>query len=283
MSRRKFLKKGAALAGALLASGGLTGSYAGFIEPRWYEVTRFPLSFARLPNAFHGLKVLQFSDTHIGHFFNLADLEQLVTLINAEKADIITFTGDLFDAAITEDSALTSKLLASIEAPLGKWAVLGNHDKWIDINYTLPILEDGGFRTLQNAYQTITYKSQSIQLAGVKDRLTAKPDIVTTLSGSNPQMFTLLLSHCPDYANEVTGYPIDLQLSGHTHGGQIRLPVAGALLTPPQGRHYVVGLNQVPNSSMLVYTNRGIGTTTLPLRFLCRPEITVITLERQKP
>lgn len=283
ISRRTFLKKGVLLAGTLLASGGLTGSYAGFIEPKWYEITRINLSFERLPNAFHGLKLVHFSDTHIGHYFNLEDLERLVNLINQEKADMICFTGDLFDARITEDAAATGKLLASIEAPLGKWAVLGNHDKWIGRNETLPILEAGGFQTLLNSYQTISNKSQSIQLAGVEDRLTGKPNIVKTLKGSNPQMFTLLLSHCPDYADEAAKHPVDLQLSGHTHGGQIRLPVAGAILTPPQGRRYVMGLYEVPDSSMLVYTNRGIGTTTLPLRFLCRPEITVITLEKQKP
>jgi predicted MPP superfamily phosphohydrolase len=283
VTRRTFLKKGALLAGSLLASGGLVGSYSSFIETKWYDITRITLSFERLPNAFHGLKLLQFSDLHIGHHFNLKDLERIVTLINKEKADLLTFTGDLFDARITEDETLTSNLLASLEAPLGKWAVLGNHDKWIDKNYTLPILQNGGFQTLTNACKKITYKGQSIQIAGVEDRLTGSPDILKTLQGTNAQMFTLLLSHCPDFANQVVGQPIDLQLSGHSHGGQIRLPILGALFTPLQGKKYVMGLYEVPDSNLLVYTNRGIGTTFLPFRFLCRPEITVITLEKRKP
>lgn len=86
-------QKGVLLAGSLLASGGLVGSYSSFIETKWYDMTRITLSFERLPNSFHGLKLLQFSDLHIGHHFNLKDLERVVTLINKEKADLLTFTG----------------------------------------------------------------------------------------------------------------------------------------------------------------------------------------------
>ena len=95
------------------------------------EITRITLPFERLPNAFHGIKLLQFSDIHIGHHFDLQDLERVVKLIQKEKADILCFTGDLFDADISEAPDLTSQLLGSLEAHLGKWAVLGNHDKWI--------------------------------------------------------------------------------------------------------------------------------------------------------
>ncbi|SDN76482.1 hypothetical protein SAMN04487897_104335 [Paenibacillus sp. yr247] len=283
ISRRAFLKKGAVLAGSFIASGGLLGSYSSYIEPKWYEFTRITLSFERLPNAFHGLKLLHFSDMHIGHYFDIKDLEHVVKLIHNETVDIICFTGDLFDADISEDPVLTSQLLGSLEAPLGKWAVLGNHDKWIGTNYTLPILYQGGFQTLANAYQTITYKGQAIQIAGVEDMLTGKPDIAKTLSGANAKMFTLLLSHCPDFADQAAGYAIDLQLSGHSHGGQIRLPIVGAVFTPLGGKNYVKGLQEVPDSKMLVYTTRGIGTTALPIRLMCRPEITVITLEKRKP
>ncbi|GFZ87655.1 metallophosphoesterase [Paenibacillus marchantiophytorum] len=283
ISRRSFLKKGAVFAGSLLASCGLVGSYSGYVEPKWLEFKRMTLTFDRLPNAFHGLKLLQFSDLHIGHHFDLNNLKHIVALINKEKADILCFTGDLFDTHVIEDAALTSEILTSLQAPLGKWSVLGNHDKWKGPNLTLPILQDGGFQSLVNAFQTLTYKGQSIQIAGVEDMLTGKPDIKKTLTGYNAQMFTLLLSHCPDFADQVGSYAIDLQLSGHTHGGQIRLPFVGAVITPPRGRNYVMGLQEVPNSSMRVYTNRGIGTTTLPFRLLCRPEITIFTLEKRKP
>ncbi|NQX64586.1 metallophosphoesterase [Paenibacillus alba] len=283
ISRRAFLKKGAVLAGSLLASGGLLGSYSGYIEPKWIEFTRLTLPFERLPNAFHGLKLLQFSDLHIGHHFDLQDLAHVIQLIQEEKADLICFTGDLFDSHIIEDSAKTSELLNSLQAPLGKWSVLGNHDKWKGPNLTLPILQDGGFQSLVNAHKTIAYKGQTIQIAGVEDMLTGKPDIETTMHGANAQMFTLLLSHCPDFADQIGNHAIDLQLSGHTHGGQIRLPFVGAVITPPAGRNYVAGLQTASQSSMLIYTNRGIGTTTLPFRLLCRPEITIFTLKKRKP
>ncbi|TXK85445.1 metallophosphoesterase [Paenibacillus sp. N3.4] len=283
LSRRSFLKKGTVLAGSFLAATGALGSYANFVEPKWYDITRHTLIFERLPNAFHGIKVVHFSDLHIGYHFDLKDLEHVVNIIRKEKADILCFTGDLFDAEITTDPDQTSQLLASLEAPLGKWSVLGNHDKWIGENRTVAILQKGGFQTLLNSFKAITYLNQVIQLAGVEDLLTGKPDISKALDGANPHRFTLLLSHCPNYADQAAKYPVDLQLSGHTHGGQIRLPFLGAVITPPGGDNYVEGLHPVTESKMLIYTNRGIGTTTLPFRFLCRPEITVFTLEKRNP
>src|SRR5690606_37031053 len=95
--------------------------------------------------------------------------------------------------------------------------------------------------------------------------------------------FTLLLSHQPDLADRTATHRVDLQLSGHSHGGQVRLPVIGEVLTPPGGRKYVQGLYELPGRKVpsYVYTNRGIGTTHIPVRFLCRPELTLITLRKK--
>ncbi|NEW06552.1 metallophosphoesterase [Paenibacillus sp. SYP-B3998] len=283
LSRRSFLKKGVVLAGSALASGGLVGSYSTLVEPRWYEITKVNILLERLPGAFHGKKLVHISDFHIGHHFDLKQLQVVTNLVRQEKPDLLCFTGDLFDSKVTEDPQLTSDILASLEVPLGKWSVLGNHDYDVSNEKTAAILQNGGFQTLSNSYRTIRHAGQTIQIAGVEDMLTGAPDLDEALRGTNADAFTLLLSHSPNFADYAAERPIDLQLSGHSHGGQIRLPVIGALVTPPLGDKYVMGLHSVPGYKLQVYTTRGIGTTIFPLRFMCRPEITVITLEKTKP
>ncbi|UJF35916.1 metallophosphoesterase [Paenibacillus hexagrammi] len=132
---------------------------------------------------------------------------------------------------------------------------------------------------------TVSFKKtgETIQIAGVADLLTGKPNLDLALEGSDSNGFTLLLAHCPDFAEQARKKPVHLQLSGHSHGGQVRLPIVGALSKPLGAKKYVMGLYEVPNSNLHVYTTRGIGTTFLPIRFLCRPEITVITLQVQNP
>lgn len=115
-------------------------------------------------------------------------------------------------------------------------------------------------------------------IAGIDDALLGKPDLPRAISGIAEDTCTILLAHEPDIADEAARYPIDLQLSGHSHGGQIRLPFIGEVLTPRLGSKYPDGLQRVKNSNLQVYTNRGLGTTILPIRFLCRPELTVLTL-----
>ncbi|MEW9698764.1 metallophosphoesterase [Paenibacillus sp. SI8] len=282
ITRRSFLKKGMIFAGSLLASGGLLGSYSCFVEPRWYDITHLTITLKRLPDAFIGKKLVHVSDFHLGHHFGVTQLKVVTNLVRQEKPDLLCFTGDLFDTHIT-DAEEVSKLLASLEAPLGKWAVLGNHDHFSGNRKTIKILKNGGFQTLLNECHTINHGGQAIQLAGVEDMLTGKPDIQQTLQEASSQICTLLLSHSANFADIAsTAQSIDLQLSGHSHGGQIRLPVVGALVTPPLGDKYVMGLHTVHGSKLQVYTTRGIGTTLLPFRFLCRPEITVITLDKTK-
>ncbi|MBD0383107.1 metallophosphoesterase [Paenibacillus sedimenti] len=283
ITRREFLKKGIRLAASLIATGGVIGGYSTFLEPRWYDLTRVIIPFERLPSAFHGIRIVHISDIHMGHYFELSDLETVINLIRQEKPDLICFTGDLFDAKITVDPKQISSLLATLEAPLGKWSVLGNHDRLAGNLKIAALLQNGGFRTLFNDHQVIRSGGQAIQIAGVEDMLTGEPDLAKTLYGANAGIFTLLLSHCANFADIAAGYAIDLQLSGHSHGGQIRLPLFGAVVTPPLGNKYVMGLHSVPGSKLQVYTTRGVGTTLFPFRFLCRPEITVLTLEQIKP
>ncbi|MFD0697058.1 metallophosphoesterase [Paenibacillus sp. GCM10027628] len=283
ITRRAFLKKGLRLATSLIATGSLFGGYSAFLEPRWYDLTRVTIPLRRLPIALSGITIAHISDIHMGHHFELKHLETVVNLVRQEKPDLICFTGDLFDTEISEDPKRTSSLLATMEAPLGKWSVLGNHDRLAGNLETAAILENGGFKTLFNDYRMIRSGGQAIQVVGVEDMLTGNPNLAKALHGTYKQVFTLLLSHCPNFADIAANESIDLQLSGHSHGGQIRLPLLGAVVTPPLGNKYVSGLHTVAGSDLQIYTTRGIGTTIFPLRFLCRPEIAVITLKTRNP
>jgi predicted MPP superfamily phosphohydrolase len=116
-------------------------------------------------------------------------------------------------------------------------------------------------------------------LAGVDDLQRGKPDLDRALAMAPPDGVRILLSHEPDFANRVRqGHHVALQLSGHSHGGQVRLPFVGPLLLPPGGRKYHTGLNQAP--ACLVYTSRGVGMVRLPIRFACPPEVTILTLQK---
>lgn len=282
ITRRSFLRKTLYAGAAFLAAGGFTSAYAFQIEPRWIEIKRIRLSFERLPEAFHGIKVVHFSDVHIGQHFNLEHLHVVSDLINKQQPDLLCFTGDLFDFTVSEDAVSTGEMLAKLQAPLGKWAVLGNHDYYTGAKETTAILQKGNFATLVNQHARIRLGEAELQIAGVDDITRGKPNIKAALNGADPNQFTLLLSHSANYADEAVKEHVDLQLSGHSHGGQVRLPFLGAPVTPPNGDKYVMGHYVVQDSRLQVYTNRGIGTSILPVRFMCRPEITVITLERRK-
>ncbi|MNI41950.1 putative metallophosphoesterase [compost metagenome] len=279
INRRSFLKKALLTGAGVLSAGGLLSGYSYGIEPKWMEITQVKLTFDRLPPAFHGKRLLQFSDIHVGLNFDLMDLSRIVDIITEQEADLICFTGDFFDSWISEDPDRTSEVLTRLQAPLGKWAAIGNHDYYAGSKETVRILKNGGFTTLINSHTNLTSASSTIQLAGVDDMSRGKPNLTAAVKGANKDLFTILLSHSANFADQAIKEAIDLQLSGHSHGGQVRLPFIGPLVTPPNGDKYVMGHYHVPGSQLQVYTNRGIGTSIHPIRFMCRPEITVITLQ----
>jgi hypothetical protein len=139
-------------------------------------------------------------------------------------------------------------------------------------------LESHGIRVLQNQSQPIDRGGERIWLAGVRDVLHGHPDLEVALAPIPRGEMTVLLAHEPDYADEVDGQRVALQLSGHSHGGQIRFPVVGALVLPAMGEKYPIGLRQLGN--LTLYTNRGIGTIGIDARLNCPPEITLFTLKQ---
>jgi predicted MPP superfamily phosphohydrolase len=274
ITRRKFMLKGIGFFAAMIA---LTVGYSIFGERYWYQTKQVSLNFPQLPKPFAGMRMVQFSDVHLGKYFENDRLENLITDIMKLKPDLICFTGDLFDThdGVPNDDVIP--ILAKLDAPYGKFAVLGNHDHVSGVSEITNILSQSGFRVLNNEQSIVERQGEHIRLAGVDDMLMGKPNLHTALQNDLDQPFTLLLSHAPDYADQASHFPVDLQISGHSHGGQVRLPLIGALTTPKCGSKYVQGLFKVKGSRLLVYTNRGIGTTNLPIRLFCRPEITVFT------
>ena len=235
LSRRSFMKKGLITLAGIFASGGLGASYASIIEPRWYEITQVRLTLPRLPDSFRGLRIVQFSDIHIGPHFDLDNLQAVIDIIMKQKPDLICFTGDLFDYSFTENPAATSQKLSQLKG-LGQWAVLGNHDYYENVNTIMGIVHNGGFRLLVNEHANMKRNNANIQLIGVDDMCEGSPDLELALNKTDPSSFSLLLAHATNYADIASKYPIDLQLSGHSHGGQVRLPFIGALADFPVWR-----------------------------------------------
>lgn len=279
LSRRRFLRKG--LSWFLMASGlaGATGLYSCFIERFRFEIHEMEISLNRLPAAFDGLKVVHMSDLHLGYHLEIGDLSSVFTRIAQWQPDMICFTGDLVDLS-TDPLKAALPVLASLQAPLGKYAVLGNHDYRSAEAKITECLQRSNFQVMMNESKLLERGGQKLCVAGVDDVLYGAPDIEAALAGTDPEICKLLLAHEPDYADDIPLGAVDLQLSGHSHGGQVRLPFAGAMLLPPYGKKYPDRLQRRAGGGHQIYTTRGIGTTILPIRFLCRPEVAFLTLRQ---
>lgn len=280
MTRRAFI--GRLIKMGMIASVISSPLYAHFIERKWLNVHRVKFRYRDLPSSFHGMTIAVFSDTHIGFYFGEDELESVVSSIQREQPDCICFIGDLINHGVDALDQCVP-ILRKLTAPFGKFAVLGNHDFSPNPQSVVKLLGEAGFTVLQNESVAIQGESdESILIAGLRDAFYDEPDLSEALAQQKEGQFTIVLAHEPDIADETAAYPVHLQLSGHTHGGQIRLPVLGHLVAPPYGKKYVDRINRVPNHTLDVYTTRGVGTTGIPVRFFCRPEIAIIRLEREE-
>lgn len=277
INRRTFFRWSTSLLIGLLGSGVLASTYSVMTERFWYEVKEVPLKIKGLPMSFHGWKMVQFSDVHFGFHHDEKDLRKVLEIINGLNPDILLFTGDLVHTG-SKTTGLTPSLLLELNSFRGgKWAVIGNHD----INTKGEVRElynQADFQVLENSHRPIIHNQQSLYIAGLEDAMYGIPDIEKALKGLNENDCILLLAHEPDSAEWISTYPVNAQFSGHSHGGQVRLPFFGPIIQQRMARIYDNGLYYVGESGMPLYVNRGIGTSQLPIRFFCRPEITVFTL-----
>jgi predicted MPP superfamily phosphohydrolase len=273
-SRKTFKKMaaGAALIGAM----GLV--YAREIEPRWIEVKSVELTLPRLAPEFDGYRIVQIGDLHLDDWTNPAWLTRIVKLVNGQRPDLIAIMGD-FASYSTRclDAERLVGALRDLRTADGVVAVLGNHDYTTDANWIRTCLQKGGVTELSNAVHTLRRGGAELHIAGLDDLMEGHSRLDRILEELPEMGAAILLAHEPDSADAsaATGR-FDLQLSGHSHGGQVGVPFLRRLVLPPFSQRYVSGLYRV--GDMLLYTNRGLGFIRLRLRFLCRPEITVIIL-----
>ncbi|WP_040204710.1 metallophosphoesterase [Neobacillus jeddahensis] len=285
-TRRTFLKRifGSFLTVLGLSSGGYL--YAHRIEPSLLDIQELQIKHPLIPKGFDGIKIIQFSDTHLGFQYNLSQFQKLVNKINNLRPDIILFTGDLMDEPnkFTELNKLVP-ILDRLYAPLGKYCIFGNHDHGgYGSEIYRNMMETTNFKVLLNESTPIYAKDgSSIYFLGIDDAMLGHPDLPLALKNVPHNRFNLLLSHAPDLADTAAQYPIHWQISGHSHGGQVKLPFFGALVIPPFAHKYPEGLYTIGAQNQLtLYVNRGIGTTRLPFRFMTKPELTIFKLQSDK-
>ena len=251
--------------------------YSWLVEPNWIEINYLQLTLPHLAPEFEQYRIVQISDIHTDRWMNQARLSRIFRLINEQQPDLVAITGDF---ATRNQQRFLPNLAATIGqlTPKDKTvAVLGNHDYWVDPEAVKQILEQTDIVNLDNTVYTLKRGTATLYVAGVDDIFVGKDRLDLVLKQLPSNGSAILLAHEPDFAESsaATGR-FDLQLSGHSHAGQIRLPFLKPFLLPSLGEKYYAGLYQV--GKMILYTNRGIGTNILPLRFNVRPEITVFTL-----
>lgn len=279
MNRRSFLKKATGFTIGLLGLSGGTYFYGKEVEPSSLHIQKEVIRSPKLTNAFNNKKIVHFSDTHLGFHYSVNDLNKLVKKINNLSPDIIVFTGDLIDDPnhLQKEQGI-AETLSQLHANDGKFWIYGNHDHGgYGTDKVFTIMERAGFTLLQNSHIVLEKNNEKLIIAGIDDVMLGKPDLHTALQHTNPDIFTILLAHEPDFADETVNFPVDVQLSGHSHGGQVRLPIIGHLYTPLHAEKYVLGKYALANNLQL-FVNGGIGTTRVPYRFLCKPEIHEYTL-----
>ena len=283
VSRRDFLRllKIMGLEAILLAIGG--GIYMREYEPSWVEVNKVTLRLPRLSRSFSGLRMIQISDLHFGGWMTSEHLIDIVQMIVDQSPDFVTITGD-FIMGYNRVPNILEKIdeMASILKPISEQAltfgILGNHDYWVNRDALLNTLQSAGIRNLNNAVYSLERNGEMLHFAGVDDILHHQDRMDQILMQLPDIGCAILLAHEPDYADvsAATGR-FDLQLSGHSHGGQVVLPIIGPPFLPNLAQKYPSGLYRV--GEMYQYTNRGVGMGLPYVRFNCRPEITVFTLE----
>jgi uncharacterized protein len=256
--------------------------YASKIEPNWVDIHYVPLTLPRLDPAFNGYQIAQLTDIHADYWMNESRLHYIVSLVNSLQPDAVALTGDFVTySADIYAPALTAALrqLAPKDVAV---AVLGNHDQWSSPEVIRRMLKQSRIVDLSNSAITIHRQNASLHLAGVDDVWTEHDRLDLVLAQLPDAGAAVLLAHEPDFADTsaATGR-FDLQMSGHSHGGQVTFPFWGAPRLPRYAEKYPSGRYQI--GSMIQYTNRGIGMVHPRVRFNCRPEVTVFVLQAALP
>lgn len=285
IGRRRFLR-GMSAAAAVGILG--IGADAILVGPRYLKVTRLEVPIKNLAPQMDGFSIAQIGDMHYDPYFSAGVIKEAVDVVNALRPDLVTLMGDYVRlpwlgwdhpshrAWARAQAIPCAMVLQGLQPRVQTVGVLGNHDCIAGAEDVVHTFGSIGIQILRNESIPIEYGGARLWLAGVDDVLEGKPDLDRALQGVPQNDAVVLLAHEPDYADEVAVHPVDLQLSGHSHGGQIRFPGVGALDLPDLGQKYPMGLYR--KGRLTLYTNCGLGTVKVRARLNCPPEITFLTL-----
>ena len=284
----------------LLASIPASALFLGMLRGKYnYKVIKHQLSFNRLPKDFNGFKIVHISDFHCGSFDNKEKLTYGIDLINKQEPDIILFTGDMVNN-IADEILPWKSLISSLNAPHGKYAVLGNHDygdynswnsdeeKVNNFKKLIALQNEMGFKMLNNASEKIKVNQSTIDLLGVENwgsGFKQKGNLDLALANTRSNDFKILMSHDPTHWKEKVlphKQHIDLTLSGHTHGMQFGIEIPGIIKWSPAKYRYKHWAGIYQELNKVINVNRGFGFLAYPGRVGIYPEITLITLQNKE-
>jgi predicted MPP superfamily phosphohydrolase len=278
-TRRQFLQRVAVVGAVAIVGDGI------LLAPNLPRVVRQEFHLQRWPERLNGFTVAVLSDFHYDPIFSVHPLRAAIAMVNNLHPDLIALTGDFVTVSSIGDEAKgalaaepCASLLRQMSAPHGLWAVMGNHDDATDPEHVTRALQAQNIQVLANQSQPIEQDGARFWLAGVNDVMNGAADLSKTMHGVPASEAVILLAHEPDFADEAAKSPIDLQISGHSHGGQIRIPFLPPLYLPALAKKYVWGTYQV--GPLMLHTSAGLGTIGVPMRLNCPPEITLLTLRR---
>ena len=277
INRRKFLGIAAGAGAAAV------GADSVLVAPNHPRVVKLDISLGRWPERLSGFTIALLSDFHYDPYFSIHPIRASIGIVNALRPQLILLTGDFVSVPFFGDPAKgaadadpCAAILKGLKAPHGVWAVMGNHDAFTDPDRVTAALKTQGIRVLANESIPVESDGARFWLGGVDDVLGKTADLDATLHNVPQSEAMVLMVHEPDYADRVARHPVDLQLSGHSHGGQVRLPLLPPLYLPDLGKKYVWGLYKI--GGLMLYTNPGLGTVAVPARLNCPPEITLLTI-----
>ena len=278
LNRRQFLK---GLGAAALTGASATSFYGWLVEPFNYELTETDIFIKQLPERFENFRIAQITDVHHSRIVSIDEVRRVVEIAQAAKPDMFVLTGD-YTTSRRGYIEPCAEALGALTAPEGVWAVLGNNDHFTDAELTTRALERHHISVLSNANTTLRRGADILQLAGIDDWGWGQVDWARALQGVDRAHTSLLLSHEPVVLDMPPTRGLSLILSGHTHGGQICLPLIGAPVSlMSKSFRYLRGLYARQDTQL--YVSRGTGMIGLPVRFGARPEIAVLRLRRAAP
>lgn len=246
------------------------------------DLVEIDIELDKLGWNFQNFRILNLTDIHLGQWIDPEYLEELVDYVNTLNIDLITLTGDYVSYVIDGYEKSLEKSFSKLNAKYGKFGVLGNHDHWMNPDKIREIFKNSGIIDLSNDVFTLEKKGEFLNICGVDSCTVCADNLDKVLAKMKDDTPSILLAHEPDFAEESSKTKkFDLQISGHSHGGQFIIPKFET--TPfrgPDSRRYPVGLYKVRN--MTQYTSKGLGTNSFRIRINCKPEITIITLKTNK-